>query len=243
MKDRNQEFWEDGSDYNDYVCREFNDGRKDLWQKQLLKHLPKDKNIKVLDVGCGPGFFSCILSECGYDVTGLDRSEDMLRHAALNAQEMHVSPRFINMDASSLCFDDELFNAVVSRNVTWTFKNPKESYIQFYKKLNSGGELIIYDANWHIPFYEPDLMKKVRDNEKWYLEKFQHEFKVYDDDRTIFEDLPLSDVWRPQWDLEILKEIGFKTVEINENVGQDVYLDWEKRLYSATPMFEILAVK
>ena len=94
-----------------------------------------------------------------------------------------------------------------------------------------------------MPLYAPDLMKKVRDNEKWYLEKFQHEFKVYDDDRTIFEDLPLSDVWRPQWDLEILKEIGFKTVEINENVGQDVYLDWEKRLYSATPMFEILAVK
>ena len=34
--------------------------------------------IKILDIGTGPGFFSCILAEAGYKVTVVDYTQEML---------------------------------------------------------------------------------------------------------------------------------------------------------------------
>ncbi len=243
MNDRNKEFWEDGIDYNSYVCQELGDERKLLWRKQLLKNIGSKDIVKILDIGCGPGFFSCLLSECGYDVTGIDRSEDMLKFAEMNAEKLNVSPTFIKMDALNLSFNENTFDAIVSRNVTWTFHAPEDIYLELYKKLKTGGQLIIYDANWHLPFYDSVMMGKVKENEQWYFAHYKKPFKIYDDDESIFENLPLSNTRRPQWDLKVLKDIGFSSVEFCEDIGQSVYSDWEKKLYSATPMFEIIAIK
>ena len=46
--------------------------------------------MKILDVGCGSGFFSCILSEEGHQVIGIDRLTDMLKYAQLNAEKLKV---------------------------------------------------------------------------------------------------------------------------------------------------------
>ena len=86
-------------------------------------------------------------------------------------------------------------------------------------------------------------MERVRENERKYYEAFGEEFKVYDDDTSIFENLPLSNIVRPKWDIKVLKEIGFKNIETDLNVGKELYSDWELELYSETPLFEICAVK
>lgn len=243
MSDKNKDFWENGSSYDKYVREELKDFRKDAWKKQISKHLPLGKHLTVLDVGCGPGFFACILAEKGYNVTGIDRSADMLKYADMNAKVLGLSPKFIQMDANKLEFNDNSFDLIISRNVTWTFDEPAKVYEQFYKKLKPDGRLLIYDANWHIPFYYPDMLEKVRENEKRYYERFGEEFKVYDDDAGIFENLPLSNTWRPEWDIKALEEIGFKDINTDKNVGKKLYTDWELELYSLTPLFEISALK
>jgi len=86
-------------------------------------------------------------------------------------------------------------------------------------------------------------MKEVKEKGKWYYEKYQKEFKIYDDDRRIFEDLPLSNEWRPKWDIKVLQDIGFTYITPNLDVGKELYSDWEQELYSITPLFEILATK
>nr|WP_269849318.1 class I SAM-dependent methyltransferase [Methanosarcina horonobensis] len=48
----------------------------------------------MLDVGCGPGFFSIILSQAGHQVTGVDCAAGMLERARLNAEFSGVSPNF-----------------------------------------------------------------------------------------------------------------------------------------------------
>lgn len=46
------------------------------------KFLPKDKNARILDVGCGMGHFLVFLKREGYvNSYGIDRSEDMARYA------------------------------------------------------------------------------------------------------------------------------------------------------------------
>ena len=39
------------------------------WQEEICRHLPAGKPLKILDIGCGAGFFSILLAAKSYDVT------------------------------------------------------------------------------------------------------------------------------------------------------------------------------
>jgi SAM-dependent methyltransferase len=62
----------------------------------------------LLDVGCGTGAYAAGLSELGWDVTGVDVSEDMLRRARAKGVTT------VRADASALPFEDASFAAAVS---------------------------------------------------------------------------------------------------------------------------------
>jgi SAM-dependent methyltransferase len=47
----------------------------------IVERLELEHRAQVLDVGCGPGWLSEFLARCGYWVTGVDVSEDMVRIA------------------------------------------------------------------------------------------------------------------------------------------------------------------
>jgi len=48
-------------------------GMKAFYQKILIPHLPTDRNIKILDVGCGQGLALLSLQDIGYsDLVGID---------------------------------------------------------------------------------------------------------------------------------------------------------------------------
>jgi SAM-dependent methyltransferase len=62
----------------------------------------------LLDVGCGTGSYTAALAERGWDVTGVDVSEDMLRRAQARGV------RTVRADGASLPFGDASFDAAVS---------------------------------------------------------------------------------------------------------------------------------
>lgn len=49
--------------------------------KALCSHLKIPEGAKILDLGCGRGRHSVVLNQLGYDVTGIDLSENNIRHA------------------------------------------------------------------------------------------------------------------------------------------------------------------
>jgi SAM-dependent methyltransferase len=65
----------------------------------------------LLDVGCGTGAYAVALGDLGWQVTGVDVSEDMLRRA--RARGVNA----IQADATELPFPDSSFDAAVS---VWT---------------------------------------------------------------------------------------------------------------------------
>jgi 2-polyprenyl-3-methyl-5-hydroxy-6-metoxy-1,4-benzoquinol methylase len=87
-KSERDERWADGEGYNRYIAGELSSFRKDAWKKQICTHFSDRKGLDILDVGAGPGFFSCILSEEGHRLTGIDASEGMLACAREYAEKL-----------------------------------------------------------------------------------------------------------------------------------------------------------
>lgn len=55
------------------------DSLYDLWTDFSLRHLPKSKGRnRLLELACGTGIQSVRFAQAGFDVTGLDLSQDML---------------------------------------------------------------------------------------------------------------------------------------------------------------------
>ena len=234
--------WADGEGYNNYITGELNTFRKDAWKKQLGAHFGGRTGLEILDVGTGPGFFACILSEEGQKVTGIDASEGMLSYARANARRLGVHPLFLHMDANEMTFEDESFDAIVLRNVSWTFQYPEKVYAEFRRLLRPGGTLLIYDANWLMHWYDEDMLRRVRAREERHFQKYGRRDVVSKGDLAYYETTPLARIRRPDWDIVALTGLGFQ-VTVTEDVGRFVFEEWEKELYGESPMFEICAVK
>ena len=104
--------------------------KHNVWRNIILNNSPKKDVLKVLDIGCGPGEFSIIMAEEGHDVTGVDITEEMLQQASENARNYNVKLNLKCMDVHNLEFEDNTFDLIISRNVTWNLKNPD----QFFKE-------------------------------------------------------------------------------------------------------------
>ena len=64
------------------------------WIKQILENAPQKDCLNILDTGCGPGFFSIILSQKGHRVIGIDGAKGMLAKAKQNADAYGVALSF-----------------------------------------------------------------------------------------------------------------------------------------------------
>lgn len=51
--------------YNDYVEAEFATDRPQKWQALIESQAPVNRPLRILDAGCGPGFFLCFCPRPG----------------------------------------------------------------------------------------------------------------------------------------------------------------------------------
>ena len=90
--------------YSEVNHKELNGMQKGAWLEVLKGQFPekaKDE-IKILDIGTGPGFFPVILAEAGYKVTAVDYTQEMLDTAKRNAGNLCERISFYKMDAQNL---------------------------------------------------------------------------------------------------------------------------------------------
>ena len=119
--------------------------------KEIQAQLPKEnKKLRILDVGCGAGFFTILLAKAGHQVTGIDLTPDMIKNAKQLAEEEQAECEFAVMDAENPEFPDGTFDVIVSRNLTWTLPHVKHAYGEWLRVLKKGGVLLNFDANYGI---------------------------------------------------------------------------------------------
>ena len=248
--EENRTYWTGrASGYSEVNRLELRTAQRQKWKDCLRAELAlafPDRafaELRLLEIGTGPGFFAILLRELGCDVTAIDLTPAMLARAKENAGELADEIRFMEMNAEALSFADASFDAVISRNLTWNLPHPDRAYAEWTRVLKPGGLLLNFDANWYAYLfddaahaaYEKDRLNSAAQG-VW-DQNVGENFDVMDD---IARRLPLSNVRRPDWDLRLLTELGL-SAEADENVWQRVWSEEEKLNFASTPLFMIRA--
>lgn len=192
--------------------------------------------LRILDVGCGTGFFTILLAKQGHHVTGTDLTPDMIANSRILAKEEQVSCDFQVMDAEHLSFQDESFDVVISRNLTWTLPEAAQAYKEWTRVLKPGGLLLNFDANYGATNFAEtsDLPENHAHN--------QLGNSLMQECEDIKRQLPISSYLRPAWDVEELGKTGMEQISIDLGLSRRVYKEKDE-FYNPTPMFAIAAKK
>lgn len=246
---RIQAYWTNRAEgYSQVNQEELAGEQKNRWLAVLKEEFPRrdPKEIQVLDIGTGPGFFAIILARAGYQVTAVDYTEEMLRKARENAGPYADRIRWMRMDAQKLELADEQFDVVVSRNLTWNLEDPDAAYREWRRVLKKGGLLLNFDANWYAHLFDRTKREEYEEDRR-NVQNLQLEDHYIgtdiDEMERIAREVPLSPIQRPAWDVQTLKKAGFHQIDTDEAVWKRVWSDVEKINYASTPMFLVKAVK
>ncbi|BBB89433.1 MAG TPA: class I SAM-dependent methyltransferase [Methylomusa anaerophila] len=232
--------------YNEHVQKEMACGKKQAWESLLVKYAGTGDNLRVLDVGTGPGFFAILLAGLNYSVTAVDKCEEMLEQARQNAAAAGKTIQFLQAEAHAVALPDESFDLIVSRNVTWLLPNPLEAYQEWRRLLKPAGKVLVFDANWHLYLSEPELQLE---HDKYLKLAMKKGYKQNaspeqrQENEAIARKLPLTYQKRPAWDQQAFRQCDFQQVEVQENISLLVHDEIEQLLYTPTPMFAICASK
>jgi SAM-dependent methyltransferase len=121
---------------------------------------------RILDVGCGPGFFCAeLLEELGPDgtIVGLDSSPPMLALAAQRCAG-HAGVEFHEADATSLPVATASFDAALCVQVLEYVPDVPAGLAELYRVLRPGGRVVIWDIDWATVSWhstDPARMRRV----------------------------------------------------------------------------------
>ena len=125
---------------------------RDILRRRRLVHeaLAAQPGERILDVGCGPGFYVAELLEAvgpAGSVVGIDVSPPMLAIAARRT-EAHPNVVFHEGDATSLPVESEDFDAALSVQVLEYVNNPPAALAEIHRALRPGGRVVLWDVDW-----------------------------------------------------------------------------------------------
>ena len=248
----NKAYWTGrASGYSEVNQAELETDQRKKWsdclQAEITRQFPgiTADQLRVLEVGTGPGFFAILLCELGYDVTAIDLTPAMLKEAKKNAGRLADSIRFMEMNAEALDFEDASFDVVISRNLTWNLPHPDAAYAEWARVLKPGGLLLNFDANWYAYLFDEKAQAaydqdRINSAEQGVWDQNVGEnFDVMED---IARRIPLSSIRRPVWDLTQLHRLGLHA-RADEQIWQQVWSEEEKLNFSSTPLFLVRAIK
>lgn len=188
------------------------------------------QGTKLLDVACGEGSFAVAMTKQGYQVTGIDQSQQMVDLARVRAEEADVQVDFLVEDMRDLTFKNE-FDLVTcifdSMNYLLTIKDLQDAIRCAFEALKPGG-LYIFDMNT-IYGLAVDWMREktyIQNEADDFIEvhrqEFDYENLIATMEITIFKQI--GDLWEridethrergyPIADLQfLLQESGFQIV-------------------------------
>lgn len=109
-----------------------------------IKHMLKlDKNARILEVGSGLGYFTYSLKKAGYNIQGLDISQEAVSEANMKFGDYYICDDLHHYATLNL----ESYDLVIMTEVIEHFNEPKEFLISINKLLKLNGVLVFTTPN------------------------------------------------------------------------------------------------
>lgn len=229
-------YWaERASSFSHLRARELHSKRHELWLAELTRYIP-EAPAKVLDIGCGSGFFTFLLAQVGYDVTGIDLTREMIdeaRHQAIGEAEKISqaggSAHFEVMNGEAPAFPYHSFDAIVSRNLTWTLPHLEMVYQRWFHLLRPGGVLVNIDGDYTHETRRLPSLGAHADISAALVDAYEE----------IKDDIAAVHKIRPAWDAQLLEAAGFSDITVDETAWQRLYPERDE-FFNPTPVFTLV---
>lgn len=118
------------------------------WLALLREWLPQAPK-RILDIGCGTGSLSLLMSELGHEVSGIDLSPAMIDQANAKAQASSKQINFQVMDAAYPQLAPQRFDVILCRHLLWTLPQPPQVLERWVNLMTPGGRLILIEGFWN----------------------------------------------------------------------------------------------
>ncbi|GKS80941.1 methyltransferase [Ligilactobacillus pabuli] len=207
------------------------------WIKYFQQQVAVDANAKVLDLGCGSGALTLLLKQAGYQLEGLDLSEEMLSLASARFGEADVFiPLYQGdmMDLSELGEYQTIFSSLDSLCYLADQTEVGTVFQQVAQHLPTGGQFLFdVHSTYQIDQVFPDYMYNYQNEDQAFLwhsyptdveHGIEHEltFFVKNQAGTGFERLSehhYERTYPAKVYLELLKKAGFTQVDLTAGLA------------------------
>ncbi len=123
--------------------------RRAAW---LVKKLNPSSNDRILDAGCGDGYYLFLLNRLDLNIklVGVDADEKALASAAQNLKDKQI--KLVRGDVSNLPFAKDIFDGVILSEVLEHLNNDAIALAEARRVLQPGGKLVVSVPNLNYPF-------------------------------------------------------------------------------------------
>ncbi len=186
---------------------------------EIQKKFNGNKQIKILDAGCGTGGLMSFLIKNGYhNIQGFDYSLDAVNFC----KERNLSVRHLDITNFDSVFENHFFDVIINNDVLYQFENLaiKAIFFKFQQKLKNEGILISNNNAFKVFYGTHDIA--VGGKQRFSLADFE----------IIFEEIPLKIVYHSYWSwvlspliltVRLLQQLQLKLQLIDlKNIKSDV---------------------
>ncbi len=118
----------------------------------IFEQIEKEKPLKILDAGCGRGFYLNALSFFPFikEIHGVDINNQYLKIAKKNCLDKRV--KIIKAGLYSLPYPDNYFDCIIASEILEHVKDDKKALFELKRILKKNGTLIITVPHYYFPF-------------------------------------------------------------------------------------------
>lgn len=124
-------------------------GEQGLWHQRhdidpvMWKVLGQVRNLRILEIGCGNGYFSRLLAKAGARVTAIDYSSKFIALCQAKEKREHLGIHYLHRDAAKLArLPARQFDIVVANMMLMDLKNYARVIGEVTRVLRVGGRFV-----------------------------------------------------------------------------------------------------
>ena len=217
------------------------------WMQFILNTVKTNTlGSKGLDVACGSGILTRLLKKSGFDITGIDISQDMLNVAQQKSYQEKLNIKYLKEDMKCLKSLDKVdFITVINDGLNYVEgKYLQKTFKNFYNSLKKGG-VLIFDVS------SPYKLKNILGNNAFgddgenlsylWLNSYDENTLSVDISLSIFEkcgevykrynESQIQYAHSKETLLEKLQEVGFNLVSITDDFGNPLKENTQRILF------------